>query len=539
MSALVEHDLVTEKSVARENAMTIPLSPTELGGVRQLIQAAPIASIVVDVKGEIILSNQKLDELFGYAPSELAGQPLELLIPEAIRRRHVALRQNFVEEPRTRSMGLGLDLMGQHKSGSVFPVEVGLGYLQVAGTLFVMASVVDITPHKQTEAFLEARVRERTLELDRRRQAADGLREILALINSNATLDDILTQILTQAIQLLNADAGAIYQLNAQDGVLHLRQSLELNPQQLSGSTVGVSLTDDTSIGQAVRNRQPTSTTRVAEPHHAMFSGEEGLFEAMLSAPLVVKDEVYGTLVLYYNSRHTFSDEALSLMSTYCDQAALAVENARLYTQIEREAVTAERNRIAHDLHDSVTQTLFSASMIADILPRLWRRNQQEAERRLQELRELTRGALAEMRTLLLELRPTALTNVPLNELLQQLADAIVGRARVPIQVEIQGEGELTVNVRVALYRIAQEALNNVAKHAEATAATIVLVTHANQAELLIRDDGRGFILDQISGKCLGLAIMQERANEIGAELTIRSQPGQGTLIHASWHKSE
>jgi signal transduction histidine kinase len=253
----------------------------------------------------------------------------------------------------------------------------------------------------------------------------------------------------------------------------------------------------------------------------------------------VIKEEVYGSLVLYYYSRHTFSEESLSLMSTYCDQAALAVENARLYDQIERAAVTAERNRIAHDLHDSVTQTLFSASMIADILPRLWRRNQAEAERRLQELRELTRGALAEMRTLLLELRPAALINVPLSDLLQQLADSIVGRARVPIQVEIQGDAELAVNIRVALYRIAQEALNNVAKHAEATHATVLLVAEPEQAQLLIQDDGRGFVLDQVSGKCLGLAIMQERADEIGAQLMIRSQSGQGTVIHASWQRSE
>ncbi len=508
----------------------------DLDNVRQLIHAAPIAAIVIDATGTIILSNQKLDEMFGYGSDELTGQPLEILIPAALRARHRGHRVNFFADPHSRSMGLGLDLMGQHKNGSVFPVEVGLGHLQAAAATFVMASVLDITPHKQTEAFLEARVRERTQELERRRQVADGLREILALINSNASLDDILNQILTQAIRLLNADAGAIYQLNSQDGILRLQQSLELSHEQLIQTDVA--LTADTPIGQAVRSRQPTSTTRATEPDHQMLFGEEG-FEAMLSAPLVVKDEVYGSLVLYYRARHTFSEEALSLTSTYCDQAALAVENARLYAQIERAAVTAERNRIAHDLHDSVTQTLFSASMIADILPRLWKRNQQEAERRLQELRELTRGALAEMRTLLLELRPTALINVPLSDLLQQLADAIVGRARVPIQVEIQGEAELAVNVRVALYRIAQEALNNVAKHAEATHATILLALHPDQTELLIRDDGRGFVLDQISGKCLGLAIMQERAGEIGAQLTIRSQPGDGTLIHVSWRRPE
>lgn len=142
------------------------------------------------------------------------------------------------------------------------------------------------------------------------------------------------------------------------------------------------------------------------------------------------------------------------------------------------------------------------------------------------------------MRTLLLELRPTALTNVPLPDLIQQLADAVIGRARVPIHVELQGEAELAVGVRVALYRIAQEALNNVAKHAEATNATILLAMAPEQVELLVQDDGKGFLLEQISGQCLGLSIMQERADEIGAKLTIRSQPGQGTIIHVSWRKT-
>jgi len=518
---------------------TIPASSINLESIQQLIQAAPIASIIVDSNGVIVLSNQKLDELFGYASGELIGQEIEVLVPSGVRRQHVGVREDFVADPRARPMGLGLDLMGQHKEGTVFPVEVGLGHLQVEGVSFMMASVLDITPRKQTEAFLEARVRERTLELERRRQAADGLREILALINSNATLDDILTQILAQVISLLNADAGAVYQLSSAEGLLRLRQSLNLNLPRLTDFGATVPFGADTPIAQAARKRQPISASLINDGTNAIFSDEACFFEAILSAPLVVKDEVYGTLVLYYEHRHIFSEEALSLMSTYCNQAALAVENARLYAQIEREAVTAERNRIAHDLHDSVTQTLFSASMIADILPRLWKRNQPEAERRLQEIRELTRGALAEMRTLLLELRPTALSNVPLSELLQQLADAVVGRARLPIQVEIQGAAELGIDVRIAFYRIAQEALNNVAKHAEATNATILLVTHPGQAELLIRDDGCGFAIDQISGKCLGLAIMRERADEIGAQLTIRTHPGQGTIIHVSWHKAE
>jgi len=518
------------------NMITSVSQLTNIENIRQLIDAAPIATVVIDRSGTIILTNEKLNQMFGYSLNELCSQKVEILVPAALRDRHILHRDAYVRDPHARAMGLGLDLVGQHKGGHSFPVEVGLGYVEFNKEQFALASVVDLTPSKQSEAFLEARVRERTVELDRRRQVADGLREILALINSNATLDEILNQIVSQAIRLLNADAGAIYQLHAKDGILRMQQSQKLEQEQIL--QFNVALSANTPISQSVRNRRPMSTLRTGEPKDEILLGEDG-FEAILSAPLVVKDEIYGCLVLYYHTRHTFSEESLSLISTYCDQAALAVENARLYAQIERAAVTAERNRIAHDLHDSVTQTLFSASMIADILPRLWKRNQEDSELRLGELRELTRGALAEMRTLLLELRPTALTNVPLPDLLQQLADAVVGRARVPIQVELQGEAELAVPIRVALYRIAQEALNNVAKHAEASHATILLALHPEQVELLIQDNGKGFVIDHVSGQCLGLSIMQERADEIDAKLTIRSQAGQGTLIHVSWHRSE
>ncbi|MEZ4677901.1 MAG: GAF domain-containing protein [Caldilineaceae bacterium] len=504
--------------------------------IRQLVQAAPIAVVVIDSSGKIIISNPKLEEMFGYEAGMLTGQPLEILVPAQYHQRHAKHRSDFFANPHTREMGLGLDLMGQHRDGHVFPVEIGLGYLQLDGIHVVMATAYDLSPRKSTEAFLEARVRERTQELERRRQVADGLRGILALINSNATLDEVLNQIVSQAVYLLNADAGAIYQLNSRDGMLRIRQSFEID--QTHAAHNDVDLSENTPISQAVRQRQPTTTLRAADSNHSTPLREDG-FEAMISAPLIVKEEVYGSLVLYYKTKYTFSEEALSLMSTYCDQAALAVENARLYTQIEQTAVAAERNRIAHDLHDSVTQTLFSASMIADILPRLWERNREDAVRRLQELRELTRGALAEMRTLLLELRPTALNNVSLTDLLQQLADAVIGRSRVPVQVEIQGEAELDATTRVAFYRIAQEALNNVAKHAEATHATLVLTMSPDQTDLLIQDNGRGFVVGQVSGKCLGLSIMRERADEIGARLTIRSQPSQGTVVHVSWHRSE
>jgi signal transduction histidine kinase len=207
-----------------------------------------------------------------------------------------------------------------------------------------------------------------------------------------------------------------------------------------------------------------------------------------------------------------------------------------LFEETQQLAVVQERQRLARDLHDAVTQTLFSASIIAEVLPRLWERDPGEGERRLAEVRELTRGALAEMRTLLLELRPSALADAELGDLLRQLGEATTGRARVPVEVQIEGTyAGMPVEVKVALYRIAQEALNNVAKHSGAELATVRLCRGPEQVSLDIADDGRGFDRDTIPPDHLGVGIMRERAEAIGAELTITTEPGQGTEVSVVW----
>jgi len=155
----------------------------------------------------------------------------------------------------------------------------------------------------------------------------------------------------------------------------------------------------------------------------------------------------------------------------------------------------------------------------------------------------LSRGALAEMRTLLLELRPTALLETSLRELLRQLAETVTGRKGVPVTVTVKGRCALPGNLHIALYRIAQEALNNVIKHARAGRVEVSLHCipfadggeEAVSVELCICDDGRGFDLDEIPPDCLGLGIMRERAQTAGASLEIDSRPGRGTQITVVW----
>ena len=219
----------------------------------------------------------------------------------------------------------------------------------------------------------------------------------------------------------------------------------------------------------------------------------------------------------------------------------LQVEEALRQSEMEK-AVAAERSRLARELHDAVTQTLFSASLIAEVLPAQWESDPEEALQLLKELRQLSRGALAEMRTLLLELRPAVLVEANLGDLLRQLGEAITGRKGVPVTVTVEGcrdlinRVSLPDEVHVTLYRIAQEALNNVSKHAQADRVAVSLQCQPEAGvELCIRDDGRGFDPDHVPPDSLGLGIMRERAEAIAARLEIESQPGHGTQVKVRW----
>ena len=213
-------------------------------------------------------------------------------------------------------------------------------------------------------------------------------------------------------------------------------------------------------------------------------------------------------------------------------------ERKKAQEELQR-AATAERNRLARELHDAVSQTLFSASLIAEVLPRLWERNPDEGRKRLEEVRQLTRGALAEMRTLLLELRPGALAEAELGDLLRQLAESITGRSRVPVLVTAEGQCTLTSEARIAFYRIAQEALNNVARHAGASQARVNLSCQPGRVVLRVSDNGKGFNMTSVPLDSFGLGIMQERAKGIGASLTVSSKGGQGTEVVVTYDESK
>jgi signal transduction histidine kinase len=259
----------------------------------------------------------------------------------------------------------------------------------------------------------------------------------------------------------------------------------------------------------------------------------------MLAVPLRARENVIGVLEIVSTSEARFDDHDRILLETLTSGAAIAIENARLYTAAQQTAVAAERNHLAHELHDAVSQLLFSASVIAESLPRLWERNPERVRQGLTQLHQLTRGALAEMRSLLLELRPTALTDAALGDLLHQLVDAVRGRTRLQVELTVEGHQTLPADVQITLYRIAQEALNNVIKHARATHIAVSLVNGVNTVTVRVADNGRGFDPAIILPGHMGIDMMREQAEAVGISLDVHSQVGHGTEIVATWSNPE
>jgi PAS domain S-box-containing protein len=278
---------------------------------------------------------------------------------------------------------------------------------------------------------------------------------------------------------------------------------------------------------------------------------------AWMWVPLAVKGRIIGGLGIAHARRNAFTAHHAALALSMADQVAITMVNAELYEHAQALAALQERQRLAQNLHDAVNQSLFSAGLIAEVLPRLWDRDREEARHSLEDLRRLTRGALAEMRALLAELRPSVLTDSSLGDLLRQLANAFTGRTNIPVSVNIAGEHVLPAEIQVALYRICQEAFNNIAKHAEASRVEIDLQYEAGAAldsgttvvqagapqeiavrsvEMRIRDDGAGFDTGELSVPGhYGLGMMRERAEAVRAQLTVSSKPGHGTEVSLHW----
>jgi signal transduction histidine kinase len=381
-------------------------------------------------------------------------------------------------------------------------------------------------------------------EAERRQQVAEGLYQILTVLNSRQSLDDTLDFIVKQACRLLGSDAASISQVQAETGMLTVQAASGLNPEDVSSIQIPVSQAAD---GRAVAQRIPVpvadSLAALArleregplppEPQWALLRRLAEQYRAWLSVPVVVKDEDYGAITLYYHQSRQFSAEEIRLALSVADQAALAIESARLRDQARQMAAITERSRLARELHDSVTQSLYSITLYAEAAARLLAASEHGmAADHLRELRDTAQEALREMRLLIFELRPLALEKSGLAAALQARLEAVEGRGGIQTELQVEGAEHLPAVVQEELYHIARESLNNVLKHANARRVEVQLQFGETITRLAVCDDGVGFVPGSAGEHGgIGLAGMKERADRISGQLHIDSAPGTGTRV--------
>jgi len=256
-------------------------------------------------------------------------------------------------------------------------------------------------------------------------------------------------------------------------------------------------------------------------------------FAAMLLTPLFIAGRPYGVMAVYYHEPRGFSDEDIRESQSLADQAALAIESARLREHAGQAAALDERNRLARELHDSVTQSLYSVTLYAEAAARQVEAGSSEAViDHLRSLRDTSRDALREMRLLIYELVPPEIERTGLSEALRARLQAVETRGGLHAELVQDGDEILPVATQQELYHIAREALNNSLKHASATQIIVRLSYGRDRTILEVRDDGIGFdAVEGLKAGGMGLRTMRQRAEQLGAELHIDTAVQQGTAV--------
>lgn len=411
-------------------------------------------------------------------------------------------------------------------------------------------------------AELERRVEERTAELERSRDEQEKsqvrlqklvhrlstLNSMAVALNQSLDLETILASALDHTLRLTAMDAGAIYLVDEHTGGLELaaHQGITREVARVAAN-LGLSANLCAATAQAVEPLVVEDTSRYARGAKAALLAEK--MRCMVRVPFKSTGGLLGTMCLGSGSLRTFSDGKMELLTSVGNQIAAAVQNARLYEELQRKermrgellqkVITAqedERKRMARELHDQTSQAL-AALAVAVGTAAAQAAEGVDVSGSLARMRALAVDTLEEVHRLIFDLRPTLLDDLGLMAAMRWYAETRLGEAGVKVRVELAGEERrLAPQVETALYRVVQEAVNNVANHSGAQNFTLTFVLKADSVTILMVDDGWGFDMAELARsrdrkRGLGLMGMKERVELLGGTFAIYSELGGGTKI--------
>lgn len=393
---------------------------------------------------------------------------------------------------------------------------------EVAGVLFIGS---DVTEQVLSQQLLERRVQDRTRKLA-------ALYDVLAVSAESNDLDTVLYASLQKGMNAIQATGGAIQLLDETDETLVLRTHIGLDPEEVK---LIATMSAEEGLGWTANSEEVLILKEDDEDDDWDMLKVTRTIDANVYAgvPMYAKDKVVGVLNAFRESKRPFSKEDIALLISIADQIGLTIENMRLRADNEQLLLSQERNRLARELHDAVTQSLYSLMLMTEALKRQsqlgrWQTISQITE----QIQATAQQALKEMRLLIHNLRPSALEEMGLLRALQQRLESVEGRAGIHSQLVVEGEIDLPPDVEGAFYYITQEALNNALKHANASTVHVIVRQNQREMGVTISDDGAGFDVNEMMkhNAGLGLTSMLERATQIGGMMTIESS-AQGTTI--------
>jgi len=392
---------------------------------------------------------------------------------------------------------------------------------QIAGFLLIAS---DITERVLSRQILERKVVDRTQKLS-------ALYDVMTVAAEPIELKSKLDESLQRVMDAVHAQAGTIHLLDSdEDGFLLVAQqgSAPLLTKQLT------LIPFDDSFQRWVENEQQFFVLEeIVGRQRMMALLHESHLITNASVPMTSRGKILGILSVYRKAKRPFSQEDISLLDSVADQIGTAIENARLRLENEQLLIVEERSRLARELHDAVTQSLYSLTLYAETSLRFMRSDQLAmADEYMEQVAGTAQQALREMRLLLHNLRPAVLEQLGLEKAIRQRVEAVEKRVGIGVDYQVQGKIELPAHVEEALYHIVQESLNNALKHAAADSISLSLCQHENRVKLIVADNGKGFkFLDNGDSGGLGLTSMRERVDSLGGNLKIETEVGGGSSV--------
>jgi PAS domain S-box-containing protein len=471
------------------------------------------------------------------AYAELVGQPPESFYEDP----NSFLEAIYVED--RPELGTLQDMINQGKFDQQYRMlrpDGGLRWVRARGfpvrdkqgELYRVAAIIeDVTPEVEAYQILEQRVEERTRELS-------TLLSYTEKLASTLELKSVLQIMLDQLCSMVDYDGAAVLLLEGNElvaveyqGPTPENEVINIRfPASISFGLSRVIETRGTVIYSDIQNNSEEARLfgQADVPLQDLMLGKA---RSWLGVPLIVKNQLLGILRLSHTQPERFTQRHAQLVTAIANQAALAIENAQLYDKSRQLAALGERQRLARELHDSVSQALYGISLGTHTAIALSKRDPEKLEDVLKYVLSLAEAGLTEMRALIFELRPDSLETDGLVGALNRQAAATQARRGVTVKTNLCDEIQMPIEVKEALYRISQEAMQNAIKHANPTEICLELSCGENFVEMLVTDDGRGFDTSQAFPGHLGLRSMSERATRLGGTLVIDSAPGKGTQV--------